>query len=73
LGKATIAAISVEMSIIQSRAGRKSGLQVGILDTASMENFRSQCPDACQAILRNGILSLSSRLVRANREVAALK
>jgi glutaminase len=50
-----------------------SSVETFALTREALETFRAQHPESFQSMLRNTILSLSDRLVRANREVAALK
>lgn len=48
-----------------------SEVEVYALESSAMEQFRQDFPTGYQTILKNIIQSLSNRLVRANREVAA--
>ncbi|MEX0325853.1 MAG: glutaminase A [Puniceicoccaceae bacterium] len=43
------------------------------IDQKAIEAFRKAHPEGYQTILHNALLSMSDRLLRANREVAALK
>jgi len=48
-------------------------VEVFVITRSSMDEFAAMYPQGYQLILKNALLSISDRLVRANREVAALK
>jgi glutaminase len=67
-----------ELSFIQGTVRTADVVAVTDVETFSftreaLESFRKIHPEGFQTILKNAIVALSDRLVRANREVAALK
>ncbi len=67
-----------ELSFIQGTVRTADVVAVTDVETytftrEALETFRKIHPEGFQTILKNAIVALSDRLVRANREVAALK